>query len=149
MCIYIYIHILYIVYIYISSIKTPFEVPFPSSFFRKNWPPIPPISTFIGTPRGVGFDGFRLSGAAKGTKTKTFKKCGCFQKYGENPPKWMVKIMENPIKIIKIRMIWGYHYFWKHPCWFHSFIVFPFFFWVKKWITTQFDNQRSLATVTS
>ena len=24
-------------------------------------------------------------------------RCGCFQKYGETPPKWMVKIMENPI----------------------------------------------------
>ena len=24
----------------------------------------------------------------------------------------MVKIMENPIKKL---MIWGYHYFWKHP----------------------------------
>ena len=35
-----------------------------------------------------------------------------FQKIGGKPPKWMVKIMENPIKI---RMIWGYHYFWKHP----------------------------------
>ena len=27
-------------------------------------------------------------------------------------PKWMVKIMKNPIKI---PWIWGYHYFWKHP----------------------------------
>ena len=26
-------------------------------------------------------------------------------------PKWMVKIMENPLKW----MIWGYHYLWKHP----------------------------------
>ena len=24
---------------------------------------------------------------------------GCFQKYGGKPPKWMVKIMENPIKM--------------------------------------------------
>ena len=29
------------------------------------------------------------------------------------PPKWMVKTMENPINKW---MIWGYHYFWKHPC---------------------------------
>ena len=28
-------------------------------------------------------------------------------------PKWMVKIMENPMNK---RMIWGYHYFWKHLC---------------------------------
>ena len=27
-------------------------------------------------------------------------------------PKWMVYFMENPIKH---GMIWGYHYFWKHP----------------------------------
>ena len=27
------------------------------------------------------------------------------------PPKWMVKIMENPIKMDDL----GYHYFWKHP----------------------------------
>ena len=27
-------------------------------------------------------------------------------------PKWMVKIMENPINKW---MIWGYPYFWKHP----------------------------------
>ena len=31
---------------------------------------------------------------------------------GFDPPKWMVKVMENPI--FKW-MIWGYHYFWKHP----------------------------------
>ena len=31
---------------------------------------------------------------------------------GDFPPKWMVKIKENPIKH---GMIWGYHYFWKHP----------------------------------
>ena len=29
------------------------------------------------------------------------------------PPKWMVKIMENPHFN---GMIWGYHYFWTHPC---------------------------------
>ena len=39
--------------------------------------------------------------------TRVFPKIGGF-----NPPKWMVKIMENPIKN---GMIWGYHYFWKHP----------------------------------
>ena len=27
----------------------------------------------------------------------------------------MVKIMENPIKTLLKWMIWGYHYFWKHP----------------------------------
>ncbi len=37
---------------------------------------------------------------------------GCFQKSGKTP-KWMVKIMENPMNKW---MIWGYHYFWKHPC---------------------------------
>ena len=36
-----------------------------------------------------------------------FPKIGVF-----NPPKWMVKIMENPIKH---GMIWGYHYFGKYP----------------------------------
>ena len=31
----------------------------------------------------------------------------------ETPPKWMVKIMvPNPMNKW---MIWGYHYFWKHP----------------------------------
>ena len=29
---------------------------------------------------------------------------------GFYPPKWMVKIMENPW------MIWGYPYSWRHPC---------------------------------
>ena len=28
------------------------------------------------------------------------------------PPKWMVKIRVKPYKKL---MIWGYHYFWKHP----------------------------------
>ena len=32
------------------------------------------------------------------------------------PPKRMVKIMENPMNKW---MIWGYHYFWKHPDMFH------------------------------
>ncbi len=42
------------------------------------------------------------------------KPCGCWTKNrGTYPPKWMVNIMENPIKH---GMIWGYHYFWKHPC---------------------------------
>ena len=32
---------------------------------------------------------------------------------GFDPPKWMVKIMENPMNKW---MIWGAHpYFWKHP----------------------------------
>ena len=34
-------------------------------------------------------------------------------------PKWMVKIMENPMNKW---MIWGYPYFWKHPYWFSSLI---------------------------
>ena len=34
-----------------------------------------------------------------------------FPKIG-GTPKWMVKMMENPIKN---GMIWEYHYFWKHP----------------------------------
>ena len=34
-------------------------------------------------------------------------------KIGGKPPKWMVKIMENPIKIKMDDL--GYHYFWKHP----------------------------------
>ncbi len=32
---------------------------------------------------------------------------------------WMVKIMENPMNKW---MIWGYHYFWKHPCVFGFFL---------------------------
>ena len=36
-----------------------------------------------------------------------FFRIGCFQKIEGNTPKWMVKIMENPIK--------RYPYFWKHP----------------------------------
>ena len=36
-----------------------------------------------------------------------------FPKIGGVPPKWMVKIMENPMNKW---MIWGAHpYFWKHP----------------------------------
>ena len=35
---------------------------------------------------------------------------GCFQKWGYPQNGWF--IMENPIKN---GMIWGYHYFWKHP----------------------------------
>ena len=34
---------------------------------------------------------------------------------GGKTPKWMVKVMENPIKMDDYWMIWGYHYFWKHP----------------------------------
>ena len=30
---------------------------------------------------------------------------------GGNPPKWMVRLMENPTKMDDL----GYHYFWKHP----------------------------------
>ena len=37
---------------------------------------------------------------------------GVSKNRGILPPKWMVKIMENPMNKW---MIWGYHYFWKHP----------------------------------
>ena len=39
-----------------------------------------------------------------------------FPRIGGKPPKWMVKIMENPETLLKW-MIWGVktHYFWKHP----------------------------------
>ena len=40
---------------------------------------------------------------------------GCFQKIGVFPTKWMVKINENNGKPLLKWMIWGYHYFWKHP----------------------------------
>ena len=44
------------------------------------------------------------------------KKISCiwvFPKIGGKPPKWMVKIMENPIKIDDLG---GFSpYFWKHP----------------------------------
>ena len=45
-------------------------------------------------------------------KKMRYKLIWVFPKIGVFPPKWMVKIMENPIKN---GMIWGYHYFWKHP----------------------------------
>ena len=35
-------------------------------------------------------------------------------KIGGKPPKWMVKIMENPIKMDDLGG--KPHYFWKHPC---------------------------------
>ena len=58
---------------------------------------------------------------------------GVEPKIGGKPPKWMVKIMENP----KIKwMIWGYHYFWKHhfkmPCFEVFFLIF--------WESTQFPQ---------
>ena len=37
---------------------------------------------------------------------------GCPSKNRGKTPKWMVKIMENPMNKW---MIWGYLYFWKHP----------------------------------
>ena len=44
-----------------------------------------------------------------------FGTCGWPSKNrGAVPPKWMVYFMENPMNKW---MIWGYHYFWKHPCW--------------------------------
>ena len=39
---------------------------------------------------------------------------GVEPKIGGFPPKWMVKIM---VKTLLKLMIWGYHYFWKHPSW--------------------------------
>ena len=51
------------------------------------------------------------SGAVRHAKSFAFG-CGCFQKYSRGTPKWMVKIMEISLKW----MIWGYPYFWKHPC---------------------------------
>ncbi len=35
-----------------------------------------------------------------------------FPKIGGKPPKWMVKIMENPIKMDDLGV---FPYFWKHP----------------------------------
>ena len=49
------------------------------------------------------------------TPTKSLWKCSyswMVPKIGGKNPKWMVKIMEN--RVFKW-MIWGYHYFWKHP----------------------------------
>ena len=40
------------------------------------------------------------------------REMGVEPKIGGKTPKWMVKIMENPMNKW---MIWGYHYFWKHP----------------------------------
>ena len=39
--------------------------------------------------------------------------CGCFQKIGGKPPKWMVVLMENPIQMDDLGG--KTHYFWKHP----------------------------------
>ena len=46
--------------------------------------------------------------------SKQWKVYGCWTKNRGiwKPPKWMVKIMEHPMNKW---MIWGYHYFWKHP----------------------------------
>ena len=43
-----------------------------------------------------------------------------FPKIGGKHPKWMVKIMENPMNKW---MIWGYPYFWKHP-----YIIYTYIF---------------------
>ena len=48
----------------------------------------------------------------KGCRWWTRRDLGVEPKIGGKPPKWMVKIMENPIFQW---MIWGYHYFPKHP----------------------------------
>ena len=47
-----------------------------------------------------------------------------FPKIGGKPPKWMVKIMENPMNKW---MDWGYPYFWKHPVgdFFASYGTYP------------------------
>ncbi len=44
--------------------------------------------------------------------SETNQSSGCWTKNRGGPPKWMVKIMENPMNKW---MIWGYYYFWKHP----------------------------------
>ena len=56
------------------------------------------------TPEGDG-------GTPKGIKLH--ESTWVFPKIGGKPPKWMVKIMENPMNKW---MIWGvFPYFWKHP----------------------------------
>ena len=73
-----------------------------------------------------------------------------FPKIGVKPPKWMVKIMENPIK-----MGWfggKTHYFRKHPYWDHRFSTKSsgFFHRFNKQFTTtvswnnKFDNRFNL-----
>ena len=51
------------------------------------------------------------------------KPCRVYMDVSKNrgiyPPKWMVKIMENPMNKW---MIWGHHYFWKHP--YHQNLVY-------------------------
>ena len=44
-----------------------------------------------------------------------------FPKTGGKPPKWMVKIMKNPIKMDDL----GDHYFWKHPYSRKDYVPFP------------------------
>ena len=59
---------------------------------------------------------------------------GCFSKNrGLKPPKWMVKIMEKPL--LKW-MIWGYHYFRKHPN-LHQILLWDHW---EKWISRGFSG---------
>ena len=57
---------------------------------------------------------FRLRGIYPALIVGTSSDKWMFPKIGGfYPPKWMVKIMDpNPMNKW---MIWGYHYFWKHP----------------------------------
>ena len=43
---------------------------------------------------------------------------GVEPKIGGKTPKWMVNIIMVPNPMNKW-MIWGYHYFWKHPYGYH------------------------------
>ena len=72
---------------------------------------------------------FFLIRCDKKRETRSFKSnLGVSKNRGT--PKWMVKIKENPIKMV---MIWGYHYFRKHPFkqlfhqsfLVHSFVIIP------------------------
>ena len=47
------------------------------------------------------------------TTVMMFYSFGCWTENRGGPPKWMVKIMENPIKMDDLGV--PYHYFWKHP----------------------------------
>ena len=67
---------------------------------------------------------------------------GCHpQNRGGKPPKWMVNIMvPNPIVSLLFKwMIWGYHYFWKHP---YVTMLSPA---TQPWPWPLFKSTRSLA----
>jgi len=59
---------------------------------------------------------FGLGSTPQDASQKSYISVGAHVGVSKNragPPNWMVKIMENPIKM---EDFWGYHYFWKHPC---------------------------------